>query len=72
MAIPLTYRGKELTAGINNHAGMIYGDAPGRYDKMFSATLFHDDGDAEFFGNAFIEIANFFTGYGRRWCVCKN
>lgn len=64
VAIPLTYRGKELTAGINNHAGMIYGDAPGRYDKMFSATLFHDDGDAEFFGNAFIEIANFFTGSG--------
>lgn len=64
VAMPLTYRGKELTAGINNHAGMIYGDAPGRYDRMFNATLFHDDGDAEFFGNAFIEIANFFTGSG--------
>ncbi len=64
VAMPLTYRGKELTAGINNHAGMIYGDAPGRYDKMFNATLFHDDEDAEFFGNAFIEIANFFTDSG--------
>lgn len=64
VAMPLTYRGKELTAGINNHGGMIYGDAPGRYDAMFNASLFHDDGEAEFFGNSLIEIANFFTGSG--------
>ena len=50
---------------------MIYGDAPGRYDKMFNATLFHDDEDAEFFGNAFIEIANFFYRFRGRRCICK-
>ncbi|UOE58080.1 nuclease [Cytobacillus oceanisediminis] len=64
VAMPLTYRGKELTAGINNHAGMVYGDTPGRYDKMFDATLFHDDGEAEFWGNAGIELLNFLSGSG--------
>jgi hypothetical protein len=64
-AIPLTYRGKELTAGINSHAGMIYGEAPGRYDKLFDATWGTDDGEAEdIFGNFWIEALNFFTGSG--------
>lgn len=64
IALPLTYRGKELTAGINGHGGMIYGDAPGKFDRMRDATLFHDDGDAEFFGNFVIEWMNFFTQSG--------
>ncbi|ABY46707.1 thermonuclease family protein [Bacillus mycoides] len=63
VAMPLTYRGKELTAGINNHAGMIYGDAPGRYDVMFNAK-FGDDNGEDFFGSSLIKLANFFTGSG--------
>ncbi|HDR7632484.1 TPA: nuclease [Bacillus mycoides] len=64
VAMPLTYRGKELTAGINNHAGMIYGDAPGRYDSMFNATFFDGKEESDFFGSSLIKLANFFTGSG--------
>lgn len=65
ICIPLTYRGQELTAGINNHAGMVYGDNPGRYDRLFDATFGADDGEAEdIFGNSLFELANFFSGSG--------
>ncbi|WP_263117444.1 thermonuclease family protein [Bacillus subtilis] len=69
VCIPLSYKGQELVAGINGHAGMVYGDAPGKYQKLFDATLFHDDGDEveSTFGNTFIELANFFTGSGGRY-----
>ncbi|MFE4029161.1 nuclease [Priestia sp. YIM B13551] len=64
--IPLSYRGQELTAGINNHAGMVYGDNPGRYDRLFGATFGQDDGDdvEGTFGKALFEIANAITGTG--------
>lgn len=64
IAIPLTYRGKELTAGINNHAGMIYGDAPGRMDRLTGATFGQDDGDdvEGTFGGFMFELINAVTG----------
>ncbi len=64
VAIPLTYRGQELTAGINSHAGMIYGDAPGRMDRLTGATFRNDDGDEieGTFGGFMFELANLITG----------
>lgn len=69
VAIPLTYKGKELVAGINNHAGMVLGDNPGRYDKLYDAQLGKDDGDEVegIFGNSLVELANFFTGSGGQY-----
>ena len=64
--MPLSYRGVELTAGINNHAGMIYGDPKGKIDNLFSAQLLQDDGEEVegTWGNFLIEVANYASGEG--------
>lgn len=50
--MPLKYRGKEYTAGINGHKGLIYGESLGKWDKifeenwliqMFDGIVFEDD-----------------------------
>lgn len=35
MMVPLQYQGREFTAGINGHRGMVVGDDPGKWDKFF-------------------------------------
>lgn len=69
IAVPLTYRGKELTAGINNHAGMIYGEPPGKFDQLFDATFFSKDGkDVEGVPGLFIiKTLNLITGGGGQY-----
>ncbi|MGL4819295.1 MAG: hypothetical protein ACRC5C_04865, partial [Bacilli bacterium] len=44
--IPLHYRGAPLLAGVNGHAGLIYGDPPGKIDRFFNAN-FRDPADPE-------------------------
>lgn len=33
--VPLWYQGRQFTAGINGHKGMVIGDEPGKWDKFF-------------------------------------
>src|SRR5699024_7429897 len=66
IAIPLTYRGKEFVAGINNHAGMIYGDPPGKTKLMFDGS--EPEGEkSNVFVRAMINTANFFSGSGGQY-----
>lgn len=37
--MPLKYRGKPYTAGINGHKGLIYGEPGGRLDKWFDSSF---------------------------------
>lgn len=63
--VPLTYQGKELTAGVNSHAGLVYGEAPGKIKSYFDATFGKDAGAAEdIFGVNFNRLMNFFNGSG--------
>lgn len=63
--MPLSYQGKELTAGVNSHAGLVYGEAPGKIKKYFDATFGTDDGEVEdMTGNFLVELTNFFSGSG--------
>ncbi|MEK1829030.1 hypothetical protein AAAC51_07725 [Priestia megaterium] len=66
VCIPLSYKGQELTAGINGHAGMIYGEDPGRIKRLVDAQAFHDDGDdiEGTFGNTMAEVVSFLSGTG--------
>jgi hypothetical protein len=41
--IPLTYRGKSFTAGLDGHQGSIVGDSPSKVDKFFMGTGFAGD-----------------------------
>jgi len=43
---PLTYQGRQYTAGINGHKGMVVGDSPGRLDSFMMGAGFDgkDDG----------------------------
>ena len=36
--MPLIYRGKEYTAGINGHRGCVFGDSPGKMDKFLEGS----------------------------------
>lgn len=58
LMIPLQYQGREFTAGINGHKGMVIGDKEGKYDQFFEglgtygglakvANLLLDDGTTQ-------------------------
>ena len=65
--IPLQYRGREFTAGINGHRGMVVGDDPGRLDKLLSSKPFEDDvADGEW-GNTMFEVLNFMSGSEKKF-----
>ena len=49
LMMPLTYKGREYTAGINGHQGMVVGDPMGKMDSFVSGMGFNgvdDDGGA--------------------------
>ncbi|MDK2600692.1 hypothetical protein QO179_24670 [Bacillus stercoris] len=49
MMMPLQYQGKQYTAGINGHKGMVIGDSPGKLDSFLSgAGLDGKDGEGGF------------------------
>lgn len=49
LVMPLHYQGRQYTAGINGHKGMVVGDAPGRVDGFLSgAGLDGKDGEGGF------------------------
>lgn len=72
--MPLRYRGKELTAGINGHMGMVVGDNPGKLDKLVSAVAFEED-DSDKSGqdwyNWVFETMNLFSGSDKDYSVSE-
>lgn len=61
--MPLQYRGREFTAGINGHRGAVYGDEPSAMDRFLEATFEDDLEDWKEYGSALI---NFMAGEGKR------
>ena len=67
--VPLQYKGKELTAGINGHQGMVVGDAPGKLDVILDSKAFEEDKADGEWGNTFAEVMNFFSGDGKKFSI---
>lgn len=44
VVLPLYYMGREYTAGINGHRGMVVGDSPGKWDNFFMGLGFDGKG----------------------------
>ena len=61
--MPLQYRGRNFTAGINGHQGAVYGDEPSAMDRFMEATFEDDLTDWKEYGAALI---NFMAGEGKR------
>lgn len=45
LILPLKYQGREFTAGINGHKGLVVGDNPGRIDNFLSGAGFDGKND---------------------------
>lgn len=61
--MPLQYRGRNFTAGINGHRGAVYGDEPSAMDRFMEATFEDDLEDWKEYVSATI---NFMAGEGKR------
>lgn len=57
--VPLMYQGRQFTAGINGHQGMVVGDKPGKWDQFFMGLGY--GGDKEGIDATFGQIANLFA-----------
>lgn len=57
--VPLQYKGREFTAGINGHKGMVVGDSPGKLDKLMMASF--GDGKDDGVAGIVMSFANFFS-----------
>jgi endonuclease YncB( thermonuclease family)/DNA polymerase III delta prime subunit len=47
LMLPLRHQGREFTAGINGHKGMVVGDSPGKMDNFLAGAGWTDDPNAK-------------------------
>jgi hypothetical protein len=67
--IPLQYKGRELTAGINGHMGMVVGDNPGKLDKLVSGV---SDSKDTAWADWIFETANWLSGSSKDFSVTQS
>lgn len=61
MMMPISYQGREYTAGITGHKGMVVGDSMGKYDSFLSGMGF-DGKSNDSFIDYFMTGVNWLTG----------
>jgi hypothetical protein len=67
LLMPVTYQGRQYTAGINGHKGMVVGDSMGKYDSFLSGMGFDsksstDPTKLDTWGEWLIDGVNWLTG----------